>query len=936
MDQIKKENKLYNYTYPKNGATLTYENNGSLIDINGKSLLVGNSSYSIELYMSVSNSGTDNIYSSDESYYHSYFLTMIDIDAEKNNLVDQGNNIVLFSPYSNVTEFACTSEGDQTKTFGPLSYLWLLGTQGIAYTDQYCAPSFQTFTDITSTLPASGPVHLVMVVNGTQNTLYRNGQPFYTSTNTLGTFERITRAIQLGPIDYWPYDNATTTFKKMRFYNKALTSSEIATLYNNKNFTTTYQVPKPASLNIKSCSFLGSIGNPNEIAGDYIVGGIIGSACVTSGSTLNISLCFTTGTIYGSGSGGITGGQCGYNSSFINIDQCYSTGKISGSQTRTSINDKEGDKGYSYSCGGIMGTQCGWSDTPINNEPSKIKVTNCYSQGSIVDTAGGILGGYQLSYDDNISSANFRLINCYMSGSYVGTDAPYAGNGSKYKSTNPVQLNYFYASNGATNWSDVDASNALTKVGTIYYNTSENKPFPFLWQLEDEFIFNSTTLVGENGQSIYTYDAYKKNNNDPTAPSYGYITDQSGSTSESNPSTNGSKISTQKWPQNYGSDGYKNYPVKGYSPDIGGYTCTPAVDPPGYQSFGGKANIDASNPTIAKVDPKEWPPTIQGKAYNSNEYATYTGYNTSFVTLIMTGGGGGAGGPGSGTNGYRGGTGGGGGAAAQYYGTISIKDEYKSAGVYFQKFEIQVGGGGAGGVGGAKNTNNGRKGLIGFDGGITACRITLNNDKTITISCPNGRRGDYGASYGGPDEGKGGAGGAISPLPDISNNAEEYVTLNTILSYQGDGGNKGENNSEGGGQGGKLNSDWIDYWTKYNYTTSALPNFDLSSSPIGSYYYFKNDKGDNDSNAFYGPYYYGMGGPSASATQGTAAANSLAGRGGYLYIYSGGKIDTTPLTELINIPINMTLQKQNEYINNNPPNTIDETIASNLNSTPIN
>lgn len=431
------------------------------------------------------------------------------------------------------------------------------------------------------------------------------------------------------------------------------------------------------------------------------------------------------------------------------------------------------------------------------------------------------------------------------------------------------------------------------------------------------FIFNSTTEVNDTDRRLYTNAVY---NNTPSAPLPNYITDQNGSTDSANPSKDGDD-STQKWPQNSGDN--DNDP--GYEAKIGGSTTQPPVNPPGYQSFGGKANIQGSNPTYST------------DAYNSDTYATYTGYKTTNITIIMTGGGGGAGGPGTGKNNNRGGTGGGGGSAAQYYGTISINDNLKTD-TWFQKFEIQIGGGGVGGVGGAKNTSgDGRKGLIGFDGGITACRITLNNGATITLSCNNGGGGDFGKSHDNAGEGGKGGKGAGPPTITYTGNANNYVTLNNIISVSGIDGINGEKKSKGGGQGAKLNSEWIDTWSTTDYENFKLPNFDSSSGPLSSYYYFENNKGYDDENYFIGPYYYGMGGPSCSAKEDSSAGNSYGGKGGYLYIYSSEDSASMSLTELINIPINMNLQDQKNYIINNQPEEVSiPLIATSLNANPIN
>ena len=216
-----------------------------------------------------------------------------------------------------------------------------------------------------------------------------------------------------------------------------------------------------------NCYSTGAIGS-NATGAGYC-GGILGGLASISntafgagsvgGGIFTVSKCYSTGAI-AQYSGGIVGESCCRNSKqTCTVSDCYSTGPIS-----------------TYG-GGIIGSNAGYNEQNAGGSPTLI-ITNCYSQGSIVDsTAGGTIGGADLvpSFSNPII---VNITDSYMlgSGTYVGT-----GYGAYMTLTT---TNVYNANGGA--WSDTSATafGALTGTpstfpgsGVVWTSIAAETPF---------------------------------------------------------------------------------------------------------------------------------------------------------------------------------------------------------------------------------------------------------------------------------------------------------------------------------------------------------------------------------------------------------------------------------------------------------------------------
>lgn len=210
-----------------------------------------------------------------------------------------------------------------------------------------------------------------------------------------------------------------------------------------------------STITITDCTNKGSIYK-------NFVGGIAGSRCgqqMSSLANLTIAKCFNTGLINNYGCGGIVGAFCGYNmaGSTMDLSNCYNIGDVSGAQS-----------------GGIAGPEIGVTD--IATIPV-INITNCYSNGAVYTTCGGILGG-----TDGATYATPPLVtltNCYSSGTLVDTSSGIIANGLQIKPQ--VVQNNLYVANGPGDWHDAsfaDPSGNYTRimVDTPWLLSAFNRP----------------------------------------------------------------------------------------------------------------------------------------------------------------------------------------------------------------------------------------------------------------------------------------------------------------------------------------------------------------------------------------------------------------------------------------------------------------------------
>jgi hypothetical protein len=133
--------------------------------------------------------------------------------------------------------------------------------------------------------------------------------------------------------------------------------------------------------------------NSGDIS-SYKGGGIIGKWFgVNTNKTCVITNSYNIGNISGTNAGGICGAEVGYSNSSsyratINITNCYSTGTIASS------------------CGGLLGgnDSGSYSTTPI------VTITNCYSSGVIAAGGDGLIAP-SLQIKDNITKTNNYIGN---------------------------------------------------------------------------------------------------------------------------------------------------------------------------------------------------------------------------------------------------------------------------------------------------------------------------------------------------------------------------------------------------------------------------------------------------------------------------------------------------------------------------------------------
>ena len=108
-----------------------------------------------------------------------------------------------------------------------------------------------------------------------------------------------------------------------------------------------------------------------QVTSSFFVGGIIGCVDAT-GCTINITNCYSTGTVTGSGNG--VGGVLGYSTNCtVNMENCLNAGKVS-----------TGDAG----AGGLLGR---------NGSYSAMKISYCLNRGTIEGSkwSGSVVGWWQ-------------------------------------------------------------------------------------------------------------------------------------------------------------------------------------------------------------------------------------------------------------------------------------------------------------------------------------------------------------------------------------------------------------------------------------------------------------------------------------------------------------------------------------------------------------
>ena len=217
--------------------------------------------------------------------------------------------------------------------------------------------------------------------------------------------------------------------------------------------------------------------NTGVISGNY-AGGIAGAYAGTNNGSATFTTCTNNGSITGSRAGGIAGGSAGSSNGSATFDTCTNSGAISGTSTGGIAGDWFGFNTNNpchlincYNIGEISGSNAGGivgAEVGYNNDVSytpQVNITNCYSLGTIANTAGGICGGTEGSTYTN--NPVIIITNCYSYGQY--TD-PNSGIVSVLY-TKPVTITNCYSA-GET-WSDTTAKTLLTGTPT---NITTNNP----------------------------------------------------------------------------------------------------------------------------------------------------------------------------------------------------------------------------------------------------------------------------------------------------------------------------------------------------------------------------------------------------------------------------------------------------------------------------
>ncbi len=185
-------------------------------------------------------------------------------------------------------------------------------------------------------------------------------------------------------------------------------------------------------------------------------GGIVGNFAASIAGQVNISRCYSLGTI-GDNSGGICGKTDSTTGSII-IANCYSSGDVGeyGGGILAANSDGLIIIQYCYSRGAIGASAGGIIGANAGNF---ITVSNSYSSGSIAALAGGIYGA-----DISLMS---RAMNCYTSG--IGANATSGGIYANNSDDNAIgSANYSERNNGNSGtWTPLHTDGVLDGIPTI-------------------------------------------------------------------------------------------------------------------------------------------------------------------------------------------------------------------------------------------------------------------------------------------------------------------------------------------------------------------------------------------------------------------------------------------------------------------------------------
>ena len=304
-----------------------------------------------------------------------------------------------------------------------------------------------------------------------------------TDCSNIGTFSATNAA---GISTSIGYGMTTSTVVLTRCFNTAnITGTSTGGLVQNIYASTS------STFNLTNCYNTGIISG--AYSGGIIGGGGYANNSSTTVSYINISGCYNSALISGTDAGGIIGGSEGYgfgNGKYVNltVSTCYNTGIISGTRAGGivgsrfgydisnciyslincyNIGDVSGSK-----CGGIVGADIGYTDSGTPQTPGipylTMYFTNCYSNGSVATTCGGIIGGSQTAYYLNALPTGITLTNCYNSGTIVDLNSGLVAIGLTI-SGNIIQTNN-YAANGS--WLDASFSDPSGN----YASTAANTP----------------------------------------------------------------------------------------------------------------------------------------------------------------------------------------------------------------------------------------------------------------------------------------------------------------------------------------------------------------------------------------------------------------------------------------------------------------------------
>eukprot|EP01138_Halocafeteria_seosinensis_P003141 gb/GECG01003211.1/.p1 GENE.gb/GECG01003211.1/~~gb/GECG01003211.1/.p1 ORF type:complete len:632 (+),score=48.55 gb/GECG01003211.1/:1-1896(+) len=211
---------------------------------------------------------------------------------------------------------------------------------------------------------------------------------------------------------------------------------------------------------VDSCSSTGDI--------DRHGGGVCGDSCGSDHGAVEITNCYSTGVIFGTGAGGIVGSGLGSNGGIAQLTKCSSYGNIdakwAGGICGTRVANGHGNVSIkqSFSKGTIVATNgycCSGGIVAGNagHTRGSVRVEECFTTGQIsASLSGGISG-----HDAGEMEGTLHIRDCYSTGDVGGSKAggivggraggaPREGNGPFGQATGNINITNTYAAGSIT------------------------------------------------------------------------------------------------------------------------------------------------------------------------------------------------------------------------------------------------------------------------------------------------------------------------------------------------------------------------------------------------------------------------------------------------------------------------------------------------------